>query len=280
MNQRDLLLLAGGAVVGGGLAILATGGRPEAVAPAFVRQVEVARVPDAPAANLELRALRLLVEGLGTRRPVDRGEEAPPAPGEDPGALREDPAALREEHARAVEPLLARWRAAAPGAERAAAMRRLAVPLFHLLEAGGSTEHLVTLEESAERGETAAERKWAMIATHRLGQPAVVDFLLARARSPHVEVRFYAVEGLAWVRGAEGPRAVEGVAGGLEDPDPMVRRIAAVSLGTIVGDPARAEAILAALGREIDAGAAAAMEGAVLRLDPERGRDRVAAARR
>ena len=149
------------------------------------------------------------------------------------------------------------------------------MPMFRLLAAGGSTEHLLVLEEAAERGETGVERKWAVIATHRLPQAPVVDFLLARARSPHREVRLYAVEGLAWVRGEEKERAVEGVVRGLEDDDASVRGIAAVSLGVIVAEPARAEEILARLGRETDPVAAREMAAAVLQLDPAGGKERV-----
>jgi len=213
--------------------------------------------------DLEVEAQRLL---LARREGRDSAEGA------------EDRAADRERAALEVAPLLDRWRAAAPGEERAAAMKDLAMPLFRLLEAGGPAEHLLVLEESAERGETTAERKWAVIAAHRLGQAPAVDFLLARARSPHPEVRFYGVEGLAWVKGEERDRAVEGVVAGLEDPEPTVRGIAATSLGLIVADPARAEAILSRLGRETDPGAAEAMARAVLRLDPVNGKERVRAA--
>jgi HEAT repeat protein len=213
--------------------------------------------------DLEVEAQRLLLAR-------SEGRDATESP--------RDLAAEREKAAGEVAPLLERWRAAAPGEERAAAMKELAMPLFRLLDAGGPEEHLLVLEESAERGETAAERKWAVIAAHRLGRAPAVDFLLARTRSPHPEVRFYGVEGLAWVKGEERARAVEGVVAGLEDPEPPVRGIAALSLGLIVADPARAEAILERLGRETDPGAAEAMKQAVLRLDPVNGRDRVRAA--
>lgn len=186
-----------------------------------------------------------------------------PFAGKDPSALAE----LREEAERKVEELLERWRAAAPGKDRAAAMRDLRDPMRRLLETGGSMDYLRPLEEAAERGETAAERGSAMIATHTLWQPEVVDFLLARARSPHPEVRLYAVEGLAWVRGAEAARASEGVLAGIEDADPKVRAMAAASIAVIERRADRAAAIRDRIAREEDPGARKSMEEALRRLE-------------
>jgi len=215
-----------------------------------------------------------LLAARGEIAALDAGESKAPASSPSPGKAAENLA----EAERLAAPLLDGWRQAAPGAERASAMRALLGPVRRLLEAGGAAENLAVLEESAERGASAAERRWAVIATHTVSRSDVVDFLLARAASPHPEVRFYAVEGLAWVRGDDRPRAVEGVVRGLEDADPTVREIAAISLGTLVADPANAEAILARLSREDSPRAAQGMAVAVLRLDSTRGRDRVAAA--
>lgn len=291
MGIRDGFLVLAGAAAGAAFALWAAApgavdGPPTSearsvpppvlpLAPREVPAVPALPVPAIPSASedsreIGRRALDLEVEAQRLLLPRSEGRDAAEVP--------RDLAAEREKAAREVAPLLDRWRAAAPGEERAAAMKELAMPMFRLLDAGGPAEHLLVLEESAEGGETAAERKWAVIAAHRLGQSPAVDFLLARARSPHVEVRFYGVEGLAWVRGEERDRAVEGVVAGLEDPDPSVRGIAATSLGLIVADPARAEAILGRLARETDPGAAEAMTRAVLRLDPANGKDRVRAA--
>lgn len=184
-------------------------------------------------------------------------------------------AELRAAAEKEVAPLLEAWRTAATGPDRGAAMVRLSMPLHRLLATGGGLEHLSLLEESAERGETAEERRRAVIATHTLWQPQVVDFLLARTRSPHADVRFYAVEGLAWVRGAEETRAIDAVEAALEDADADVRSAAATSLAVVVADPARADAILRRLARETDPGAGRSLEAAVRRLDPANGADRV-----
>ncbi len=271
MRMRDGWFLMAGAATGAGLLSLA-GGRDVPDRTRVATPIAPPGSPEGPEAGVAgLRELAIALQGLV---PGGTGPGEPPAiadPGESDRA--------REGAAAAVAPLLDRWRVAAPGEERAAAMKALALPLFRLLDAGGSTEHLSVLEESAERGESGSERRWAVIATHRLRRPEAVDFLLARARSPHAEVRFYAVEGLAWVRGEEARRAVEGVVQGMEDPDPGVRGIAALSLGAIVADPDRAGAILDRLARETDDGAAKAMALAVETLDPKEGKARVAAVR-
>ena len=175
-------------------------------------------------------------------------------------------------------PLIEKWRKAAPGKERAAAMDELTGPMFRLLAAGGSPENLVLLEESAERGETTEERSRAVIAAHRVERAEVVDYLLARTRSPNEDVRFYAVEGLAWVRGAERARALEGVAIGLQDSLPRIRAVAAMSLGSIAGDPRMADALLARIPVEPDPKVLASMERAVRDRDPKNGAERVKAA--
>jgi hypothetical protein len=157
-------------------------------------------------------------------------------------------------------------------------MQALSTPLRRLLETGGGTEHWALLEESADRGETFRERKWAVVAAHGVAGTRAVDFLLGRMASPDPRVRFYAVEGLAWVRGAERTRALEGVLRGLDDVDPAVRAIAATVLAVVAKEPPRAEAVLDRLRRETDAKAAGAMATAVLRMDPGGGAVRVRAA--
>ncbi len=307
MGRRDLMLLTAGLLAGAALGLMAPGhGERESVSTtrAPVRPSRVDALPEAgtpasapapshgptvppsvePAAGRkaepdaalaaidgDLDLLRSLPGLEGAAGKEGRGFRGNAFAGKDPASLAD----LREEAAKEVERLLDRWRLALPGAERAEAMKALRDPMRRLLETGGSMEHLLILEESAERGETPAERRWAVIATHTLWQPEAVDFLLARARSPHVEVRFYAVEGLAWVRGDDQARAMEGVIRGLEDGDAGVRGIAAASLGAIAADPDRAVAILDRLDRETDPDAARAMARAVLRLDRERGRERL-----
>lgn len=224
------------------------------------------------ALSLELEMHRIHLDARGVPRPTARtGYAGNPHAGRTTGEMAED----REKAEREVLPLLEKWRAARPGAERASAMKDLSVPMFHLLETGGSMENLLVLEESAERGETAEERRLAVITAHRLWQAPVVDFLQARAQSPHREVRLFAVEGLAWVRGAEADRAREGLIRGLTDPDPGVRGMAATSIGVIVADPSLAETILENLGRETDRMAAMSMALAILELDPAQGKARV-----
>lgn len=178
---------------------------------------------------------------------------------------------FREAAWKELEPLLAEFRAAEPGPARAEILQRMSVHLRHYLGCGGSLEYLDLLKESAENGATHDERKRAVIAVHTLWQPEVVDFLEARAASPHREVRFYAVEGFAWVTGDERPRALVNLVRGLEDPDGGVRAVAALSLGMVVADPAHAPALVGRLVREEDPGAARTIVRAVLELDPEGG---------
>ena len=185
---------------------------------------------------------------------------------------------FREAAWKELEPLLEEFRAAGPGPERAGILQRMSVHLRHWLACGGGFEHLGLLAESAENGATIAERKRAVIAVHTLWQPEIVDFLEARAASPHPEVRFYAVEGFAWVTGEERPRALANLLRGLEDPDGEVRAVAALSLGMVVADPAHAPALVGRLVREEDPGAARTIVRAVLDLDPEGGEELVRSA--
>jgi len=187
-------------------------------------------------------------------------------------------AELREAARLELEPLLEKFRAAEPGPERAKILEKMMGPLNRFMATGGGFEHLALLGESAEHGETRAERKSAVITTHTLWQPEVIDWLEERAKSPHDEVRFYAVEGFAWTEGEERPRALENLVRGLEDRSYRVRAIAATCLGTVVADPARIPDLLTRLGREEDPRVVRTIVQAVLRLDPAGGADRVRSA--
>jgi hypothetical protein len=74
------------------------------------------------------------------------------------------------------------------------------------------------------------------------------------------------------VAGAEKARAVEAAVAGLEDEDPGVRAVTALSLATIVGDPALAPRLRDRLLRETDPKTAEAMRTAAERLESPRGR--------
>lgn len=187
-------------------------------------------------------------------------------------------AELRENARKELEPLLDEFRDAGPGPERAGILRRLMRPLREFMACGGGLDLLGLLGESAENGATRDERKCAVIATHTLWQAEVVDWLEERAKSPHDEVRFYAVEGFAWTEGEERPRALENLVRGLEDPAFGVRAIAATSLGLVVADPGNIPALVARLGREEDPRVVRALVGAVLRLDPAGGAARARSA--
>jgi hypothetical protein len=178
---------------------------------------------------------------------------------------------MRETAWKELEPLLAEFRAAGPGLARADLLQRMSIHLKVYLACGGSLEYLDLLAESAENGATPDERQRAVICVHTLWQPQVVDFLEARARSERREVRFYAVEGFAWVSGDERPRAIANLVRGLEDADAGVRGIAAVSLAVVVADPAHVPALVGRLVREEDPRAARAIARSVLELDPAGG---------
>jgi hypothetical protein len=182
---------------------------------------------------------------------------------------------LRSDYELDVRPLLDRWTRARAGEERAEAMAALHMPLGRLLAVGGSAEHYRVLEEAAERGETSRERKAAMIAVHTLWQAPAVDFLLARLRSPHPEVRLYAAEGLAWVRGDEEARARQGVRDAIEDADAGVRRMAAHCFAVLVADPVEVDLLLERMLREGEASVAISIDAAVRILDPGTGTKRV-----
>jgi hypothetical protein len=186
----------------------------------------------------------------------------------DPALLDDirDPAELK------LDEVLEKHRSAATPEERLAALRQISVPLHAFLGAGGEARHLPYLAEVAENAATAKERKEALIAVHALSRTEVVDYLLDRTRSPHPDVRFYAYEGLCWVRGRERDRALEGALRGLEDPDGDVRGITAAGIALIAKDERKRGAIVDRLRRETDGWVAATMANAVLKGDPVGGR--------
>ncbi len=123
--------------------------------------------------------------------------------------------------------------------------------------------------------ESATQRKNALIALHGVGAREVVDLLQELLEDGHAEVRFYAAEALPWVSGAEKDRALRLLAGALDHRDAEVRRIAALSLGVVVGDPLLAEPLLRRLGTETEDRTLAAVVFAVGRLLPTDGPTRI-----
>ncbi|HEU4395218.1 MAG TPA: HEAT repeat domain-containing protein [Planctomycetota bacterium] len=293
-ERRTVVVLAALAVVCAGWALAVDGGRaglpeftPFAADPvpdpvASPAPPDPARPGSSGPREPEPESDAALAEALGTLLDSPAGQPPGAAPGA-AGRVRgyresglrilgeRSRREIREAAWKELEPLLAEFRAAGPGSERAEILKRMSVHLRLYLGCGGSLEYLGLLAESAESGATHDERKRAVIAVHTLWQPEIVDFLEARAASPHREVRFYAVEGFAWVTGDERPRALANLVRGLEDPDGGVRAVAALSLGMVVADPAHAPALVGRLVREEDPGAARTIVRAVLELDPEGG---------
>ena len=215
------------------------------------------------------------------------GKDRHPSGQEESGGYRENPmrgmkeavrAEIRRSEGLRLRELMKRHEAADTPEARTTLMEEIS-PIFRSYgAAGGDLEPLAFLERVARGGAARRERNCAVIAVHTLWQREVVDYLLRMAELPDESVRFYAVEGLAWVTGEERPRAVERLVTGMDDAVANIRGSAALALAIVVGDAAHVPDILSRLARESDPATAKHMAFAILKLDPGGGRARIGTA--
>jgi HEAT repeat protein len=239
---RNLALVAGAVVVVGAIAVWWI---------SRLRAVEQEAEPsgDDALALSDLRSqLRVLQSAL---KRIERGKSAdaePPVP----VPAREEPSRGGPEEASVahLRALVSAHERAPEGRDRDRILDRFTYAHSLFAEMTGDLQFLPFLRGVIATSPSPDQRRYAVIALHGVGRPEVVDLLEELIQDPHAEVRFYAAEALPWVTGAQRDRARRLLAAQLEHDDAEVRRIVALSLGVVVGDPAHAEAMLLRLSAE------------------------------
>ncbi len=164
------------------------------------------------------------------------------------------------------------------GRERLAALEKLADAHAGYLERSDDASFLPTLAEIARGSRVIDERLAVVRSFDHARDRRVIDLLVELKGSPEPSVRTAVAAGLAWAQGPDVPRAHRELLDLLADRAPSVRIAVASLLGVPVSDSEGAPRLLAALREETDVTAAYAMIEAILRLDPDGGRARIAAA--
>ena len=172
--------------------------------------------------------------------------------------------------------LLAEYHALPAGAERLAVLERFAKTHAGYLERTDDGTFLPGLKDLARSSPVGKERLVVVRSFHGTSDARAVDLLVELETTPDPAVRAAVATGLVWVRGTEVKRAHEHLLRLLGDPAPSVRRITASLIGVPLGDVAHVPLLLAKLGRETDHLTAYVMIDSILRLDPDRGRSRIA----
>jgi hypothetical protein len=192
--------------------------------------------------------LRTLQNALKRMEREKRAASEPPAPSSE----REDePSGGPEEASEGHLSALRRaYEAATDPHERDRILDRFTYAHSFYAETTGDLRFLPFLRDVIATSQSEEQRKLAVIALHGVGHPKVVDALAELVHDEHEEVRFYAAEALPWVAGAERDRARRLLAEQLGHSDPAVRRIVALSLGVVIGDPAHVEPMLGRLAEE------------------------------
>lgn len=171
-----------------------------------------------------------------------------------------------------VERLLREYRALGPGSARTKALENLAKAHRGYLEKTGDDSFLPALREIASSSPVEEERVSAVRAVGTApSRSRAVDFLLDLAASPDAAVRGAVATALGWVRGPEVERARARLLEMIDDPAPRVRRV----IPFLLRDPAHVPLLLEKLRSETDFSVAWAMVQAVLKLDPEGGREAI-----
>ncbi len=165
------------------------------------------------------------------------------------------------------------------GSECLAALEKLADVHADYLERSEDASLLPALAEIARGSPVVAERLAVVRSFRRARDRRAVDLVVELKKSPEPSVRGAVASALAWVQGAEAPRARRELLDLLSDPAPSVRRDVASLLGVPLKDPENIVRLLAGLRQETDLIAAYAMIDAVLGLDPEGGSARIESAR-
>ena len=234
--------------------------QPEtAPAPATAGQTEAGLRAELDAMDNSSRTLSSVLEKLEARHGVV-GTSSEPTP--------------RPENAHVpMEDLLGRYRAMNPGPEREALLRDLTSRhhRYFWLEKRGDASFAPAFMQIAETASTSVERREAIIALHGLSAESVVDWYIRSANHPDPQVRFYAVEGLAWVReGPAVPRARSALRDALSHEDSRVRGIAVACMAAVTKDPAEIPALEAAQRAETDPDVRRGIETALRRLRQKR----------
>jgi len=172
--------------------------------------------------------------------------------------------------------LLAEYHALPAGAERLAVLERFSETHAGYLERTDDGTFLPGLKDLARSSPVGKERLVVVRSFHGTSDARAVDLLVELETTPDPAVRAAVATGLVWVRGTEVKRAHEHLLRLLGDPAPSVRRITASLIGVPLGDVAHVPLLLAKLGRETDHLTAYVMIDSILRLDPDRGRSRIA----
>ncbi|MFI5402605.1 MAG: sigma-70 family RNA polymerase sigma factor [Planctomycetota bacterium] len=246
------------------------------------------------AADAMVRAVLALDPEGGARRIEGAVERAPdavravvlsalrspePEPSDPAPRTTEAPEPRSDEETRAyLQRLLDDYRSL-QGQERLAALEKLADAHADYLERSDDASFLPALAEIARGSPVVAERLAVVRSFRHVRDRRLVDLVVELKGSPEPQVRGAVAAALAWVRGAEAPRARRELLDLLADEAPSVRIAVASLLSVPLKDPENAARLLAALRQETDLIAAYAMIDAVLRLDPEGGAARVEAAR-
>ena len=277
-SARTLALVAGSAVVVGALVVwwvtrlrsFDEEAEPEPGAVASLRDLQS-----------QLRTLRTALDRMA-RDQRSEGEPPPPAnvparPSQAPERETPPPGGPEEASVPHLTALRRAYEAATDPRARDRILDRFTYAHSFFAETTGDLQFLPFLRDVIATSESAEQRKYAVIALHGVGHPEVVDLLADLVHAQHAEVRFYAAEALPWVTGAQRDRARRLLAEQLDHTDPEVRRIVALALGVVIGDPAHGEAMLRRLTVETHEEVLEALVFGVRRLLPRDGDARIRA---
>jgi hypothetical protein len=175
----------------------------------------------------------------------------------------------RDQFAGELARLRARFSDATSTDQRIAALSDFTLTHQLYVRYGGGLENLDFLKGIVAKEQSAELRRLAVIACHSLSRKEIVDALIDWQHSSHKEVRYYAAEGLAWVRGAESARAHGAMVAMLDDEEASVRTVTAVALAIVVKDPGDVPALSTRLTREVDPVVIEALKNAIQRLEQQ-----------
>lgn len=227
MQKHGIVLMsaAGAVLIAAGVWLLS---RP-AAGPSEVPQSQIGAASGALA---QLTAALDAIEAEGTASRPERGHGRT-SPASVQELLKLDP---KDRSYETMQRLLDAYKSSDSGSDREAILAQLATRHRLYVDETGDVQFVDFIYNVAAASPSARERSDASIALHTLSHPRVVDALIRLIDSAHSKSRFYAAEGLAWVRGDERDRALKSLRAAIHHADPAVRGIAALSLAVVARD--------------------------------------------
>lgn len=138
--------------------------------------------------------------------------------------------------------------------------------MFTTLEKPGDVVFQSRLMRLFDETSNPSELQSFMIAFHGTSNAPLVDWYVRQMSHADPTIRFYAAEGLVWVVGPEGARAHAAAREALDHADPGVRELVAVTLATVLHDPADVDLLTRRLGVEEDPDVRSALEAGIAEI--------------